>query len=302
MELKVEQAAGVNPQQVTDEMLESYLQVTGMVLGQNDMLMYKNIAKTYGLNPYKREIHVAKSQKTGKVSFVTGYEVYIKRAELSGQLDGWEVTQVGQNENLAAVITIWRKGWTHPFKHEVYYAEAAANSPIWRDKPRFMLKKVAIGQGFRLCFPAELGGMPYEESELPNEPARAENKPAVVAEVMQGEVVTPPVVESTPLELLGQFFAKMKNEGKIEHADAKGIYLASKNLGDKEVFSLIENLTANIKANGKFVAGWQPVSHAHAEKLAAKAAAEEEAIDKAFFGELPPQPAVAAEEEELILY
>jgi hypothetical protein len=31
--------------------------------------------------------------------------------------------------------------------------------------PRFMLKKVAIGQAFRLAFPEELGGMPYMEIE-----------------------------------------------------------------------------------------------------------------------------------------
>jgi hypothetical protein len=32
-----------------------------------------------------------------------------------------------------------------------------------------MTKKVAIGQAFRLCFPDEFGGMPYEESEMPLE-------------------------------------------------------------------------------------------------------------------------------------
>ena len=31
--------------------------------------------------------------------------------------------------------------------------------------PEFMLKKVAICQGFRLCFPAECGALPYSQEE-----------------------------------------------------------------------------------------------------------------------------------------
>jgi hypothetical protein len=38
--------------------------------------------------------------------------------------------------------------------------------------PRFLLKKVAISQGFRLCFASELGGMAYDPSELPEEMTR----------------------------------------------------------------------------------------------------------------------------------
>ena len=32
--------------------------------------------------------------------------------------------------------------------------------------PEFMIKKVCIGQGFRLAFPNELGGLPYLQEEL----------------------------------------------------------------------------------------------------------------------------------------
>ena len=32
--------------------------------------------------------------------------------------------------------------------------------------PIFMMKKVCIEQGFRLCFPDEMGGMPYGEEEV----------------------------------------------------------------------------------------------------------------------------------------
>lgn len=34
--------------------------------------------------------------------------------------------------------------------------------------PCFQLKKVCISQAFRLCFPDERGGLPYDAAELPD--------------------------------------------------------------------------------------------------------------------------------------
>ncbi len=38
---------------------------------------------------------------------------------------------------------------------------------FWKEKPSFMLEKVATAIGFRNYFPDELGGMPYTADELP---------------------------------------------------------------------------------------------------------------------------------------
>lgn len=138
-----------------------------------------NIAQAYQLNPFKREIHVVAYGQGEKrqCSIITGYESYIKRAERTGKLNGWKVGIAGEGENLIAKITIYRKDWETPFEHEVYLEEArqykknfssGAMEPtaIWKKMPRFMLKKVAIAQGFRLCFSDELGGMPYTADEI----------------------------------------------------------------------------------------------------------------------------------------
>jgi phage recombination protein Bet len=135
-----------------------------------------NIAQAYQLNPFKREIYaVAFGQgEKRQCSIITGYETYIKRAERTGKLDGWKVEIAGGEADLMAVITIKRKDWKEPFIHEVYYEEAVqkkyingkfAPTAIWQKMPKFMLKKVAIAQGFRLCFSDELGGMPYTADE-----------------------------------------------------------------------------------------------------------------------------------------
>ena len=43
----------------------------------------------------------------------------------------------------------------------------ASLTSFWTKQPKFLLKKVAISQGFGLAFPDELGGLPYDASELP---------------------------------------------------------------------------------------------------------------------------------------
>lgn len=124
------------------------------------------VARAYNLNPYKREVHF--TPYNGEIKIIVGYEVYLKRAEATHKLNGWKVEIMGMGADMRAVVTIYRKDWQHPFLHEAYKVEVAQNSPTWTKMPRFMLKKVAIGQAFRLAFPEEMGGMPYLEEELPD--------------------------------------------------------------------------------------------------------------------------------------
>ena len=55
------------------------------------------------------------------------------------------------------------------------------NACVWEKMGRFMLRKVAIAQAFRLAFPDELGGMPYTADELPEHmtESKPETKPAL---------------------------------------------------------------------------------------------------------------------------
>ena len=47
--------------------------------------------QAFGLNPFKREVHVAVYGEGSyrRFSMITGYETYLKRADRSGKLDGW---------------------------------------------------------------------------------------------------------------------------------------------------------------------------------------------------------------------
>lgn len=159
------QAAAVAPAEDFKATAVEYLNGMGMKIPQKYANQFIEICRAYGLNPFKRECYAV--GYNDKWNIITGYEVYIKRAERTGRLDGWKVETRGSMPDMTATITIYRKDWKMPFEHTVLFSEARQSSPVWQKQPIFMLKKVAIAQGFRLCFPDELGGMPYTSDELP---------------------------------------------------------------------------------------------------------------------------------------
>lgn len=165
---------------ISDKELIQYLDIMGISpkLTENEKIQFLNIAKLNRLNPFKREIFcsVYGEGQYKQLSIITGYEVYIKRAERSGKLDGWHATTSGSvaTNDLKATVTIYRKDRQHAFIWEAYYDECVQTkrdgtvTAFWK-KANFMTKKVAISQAFRLCFSDELGGMPYTSDELPQQ-------------------------------------------------------------------------------------------------------------------------------------
>ncbi len=152
---------------VTEEAIKDFLFGSNTKLSDAQMVLFINTAIKYNLDPFKREIYAI--VYGNKLSIITGFEVYLKRADRSGKLDGWKAWTEKEGSELKACIEIKRKDWSDPFYHEVYFSEYKQNSPIWNSKPLTMIKKVAMAQGFRLAFPDDLGGMPYTADELPPE-------------------------------------------------------------------------------------------------------------------------------------
>lgn len=155
-----------------------------------ELFLFVNIAKSYGLNPFKREIHFVKYGQQ-QASIVVGYEAYIKRAERTGKLDGWAVELSKDQLGEKATITIHRKDRGKPFVWTVYRSEFDNQQANWKKMPLFMLRKVAISQGFRLAFPEEAGGMPYIPEEINGGRSEDLDKDAVDAEVVREEPHAP---------------------------------------------------------------------------------------------------------------
>ena len=142
-----------------------YLASLGCNLQEKHRTQFLEICKHFNLNPFAREIYAI--PYGNNFNIIVGYEVYIKRAEMSGQLAGWKAWSEGEGAELKGVVEIYRKDWREPFRHEVYFSEYNQNNSMWKSKPRTMIQKVAIAQGFRMCFPCELGGLPYTSDEIP---------------------------------------------------------------------------------------------------------------------------------------
>ena len=208
---------------VSKETLIKHLDTLGLAnsLTPQEKESYFEIAMLYGLNPFKREIYVSKYGN--QMSVITGYEVYIKRAERTGMLDGWEATTSGsvKNGDLKATVKIFRKDRTHPFVWEALYEECVQRTregkvtKFW-EKAAFMTKKVAISQGFRLCFSDELAGMPYTADEMPDKEVYEDVAHVEVQDVAKVSKVDYMALldSANSLEELKQFYLSIPKEDR----------------------------------------------------------------------------------------
>ena len=245
---------------VDEKMIDEYLDTTGLTksLLPKEKAMFKNMARLYGLNPFKRELHctVYGEGQYRQCSIVTGYEVYLKRAERIGKLDGGKAQITGnlQDGTLAATVTIWRKDWTHPFTHTAFYSECVQTSKktgepnaIWRKMPNFMVRKVAIAQAFRLCFSDEFGGMPYTNDEMgvdaPKERDITGEATATIADEAEVKPASADVVQN-----LEKLLTKYGNQlsGKPYELAEEALRTGS----DAEVIAMHERVVSYLKRKG----------------------------------------------------
>lgn len=167
-----------------------YLDMIGSTtqLTENEKQLFIMKCVAEGLNPHKGDIYpIAYTSQSGRtVNMITAYQVFIRRAEQTGKLKHWRVWTEGSRDtnDLVAYIEIERSDWDHPFIFDVDYAEFCNKTSTWNKMPKHMLKKCAIGNGFRLAFPEDCGGLYLEEEmnthietvKVTMEPEPTENK------------------------------------------------------------------------------------------------------------------------------
>lgn len=166
-EIVKKETTAINPAGKIDvKTIQDFLFTTGTKLSEKQQKLFLQLAIRNQLDPFKREIYAVPFGNDFNI--VTGYQVYIQRAEATGLLNGWhcEAVKNEKGELIGAKITIYRKDFEQPFVWEVSLNEFKKDQASWKKMPEFMIKKVCIGQGFRLAFPNELGGLPYLQEEL----------------------------------------------------------------------------------------------------------------------------------------
>jgi phage recombination protein Bet len=227
-EVQKKDKGGIMPEEVAKYEFELKVEDVKKYIAPNatdkELFMFMGIAKSYGLNPWKREIHFIK-YGTSPGQTVVGYETYIKRAEKTGLLDGWECNTDGKK----AFVTIYRKDRSKAFKWEVDFAEFSTGQSTWKKMPGFMLKKVAIAQAFRLCFPEDLGGLPY----MPEEITGGTSEQLPTGEPTQGEAQhTDDIPEFEPPKNKSGSTSKKEDFSEIMERERK-------RLGDERFFGIL---------------------------------------------------------------
>jgi phage recombination protein Bet len=199
---------------------------------EQEVALFLNQCVMFGLNPFKREIYLIKYSANQPATFVVGYEVYLKRAERSNKWAGLESGTTGDGKELKAWAKVYRKDWTNPLYHEVYLDEYIQRTKegqptrFWADKPKTMLKKVAISQAFRMAFPDEFAGMPYTDAEMPVDHSK------LPATEVKAEVVDP----QAELEADGE----VVNEAPVGKFDKLPEFTkAKKALGDRVYYDCL---------------------------------------------------------------
>lgn len=177
------QVVASNRYKVTEKDIDDYLFGTDTKLTDSQKVLFKAVALASNLNPIKREIYAIPYErnvmKNGRwvtettMAIVTGYQVYLQRAEATGLLGGYKVELTKKDNKIqTAKVIIIRKDWSIPFEWEIEFDEFAKKNKdgeligSWKTMESFMIKKCALAIGFRLCFPNELGNMPYVAEEL----------------------------------------------------------------------------------------------------------------------------------------
>lgn len=156
--------------QITAKLLNDYFATLTDKLTDVQRNQFAAVAQAFGLNPFKREIYATTYRnKDGQtvMSIVTGYEVYLKRAEMNPNYDGFETKFDVVEKQINCTCKVYRKDRRMPITSTVWMAEYSTGRSLWATKPRMMLEKVAIATAFRRAFPTDFGGMPYTNDELP---------------------------------------------------------------------------------------------------------------------------------------
>ena len=169
---------------VSEETIEKFLSATQSKLLPDEKIVFTQIAKALNLNPFLKQIHIISyNTKDGrKFAIVVSYMEYIKRALRTGLVNGWHAEPVyDENGKLdGSKITIFRKDWSTQFDWTVRFSEFDKKNSIWQQQPSFQITKVAISQGFRLCFPEETADLPLSDAE--NELVMARENATILTE------------------------------------------------------------------------------------------------------------------------
>lgn len=167
-------AVELSPQIVRQYLVNGQGNVT-----DQEIMMFLKLCEYQKLNPFLREVYLIK-YGTEAATMVTGKETFLKRANRNPDYRGHKVGISA--DGATAWAEVYKKDYEIPIRCEVDYAEYVGRkrdgtiTRMWMEKPRTMLKKIALVQALREAFPEDFGGLYSQEEintikvDLPTEP------------------------------------------------------------------------------------------------------------------------------------
>lgn len=176
----VEYESGGKTVKLSPSIIKNYLVSGNGSVSDQEVVMFLNLCKYQGLNPFLREAYLIK-YGSQPATIVTSKEAMTKRAmrneKYAGQQAGVIVLkQDGTLEERIGTLTLrgealvggWAKVYMEGFKYPIEttvsfdeYCQKKDGKPMsnWATKPATMIRKVALVHALREAFPSELGGM-----------------------------------------------------------------------------------------------------------------------------------------------
>ena len=143
--------AGIIPAQYNPQQVQLIRDMCAKDCTDNEFLLLMQLAKTYQLDPFAKQIWAVKYGNNPAAIFC-GRDGFLAIAHRSGKFDGMESGTRKDGDDLVGWCRVYRKDMSRPFEVEVSLSEYSTGKNLWLTKPKTMIVKVAESHALRRAF------------------------------------------------------------------------------------------------------------------------------------------------------
>lgn len=144
-------SGGIIPTQYNQQQIQLIRDMCARDCTENEFLLLMQLAKTYQLDPFAKQIWAVKYGNNPAAIFC-GRDGFLAIAHRSGKFDGMESGTRKDGDDLVGWCRVYRKDMSRPFEVEVSLSEYSTGKNLWQTKPKTMIVKVAESHALRRAF------------------------------------------------------------------------------------------------------------------------------------------------------
>ena len=212
--------AGIIPAQYNPQQIQLIRDMCAKDCTDNEFLLLMQLAKTYQLDPFAKQIWAVKYGNNPAAIFC-GRDGFLAIAHRSGKFDGMESGTRKDGDDLVGWCRVYRKDMSRPFEVEVSLSEYSTGKNLWQTKPKTMIVKVAESHALRRAFgisglyaPEEIDTGDRPEPRYVGEVPQATPTCCEVCGIPVPEEIREKTKEHTPRVLCVEHFSEWWNAQK----------------------------------------------------------------------------------------